>query len=58
MGALFGFFFAYGLAKRIERLSATTDLWSVGSLLSARGLELTIHSKKLSHADLKRILGI
>jgi len=30
MGAIFGAFFANGLATRFKRLSATTDLWSVG----------------------------
>ncbi len=30
MGAIFGAIFANGLTKRFERISATTDLWSLG----------------------------
>ena len=31
MGAIFGSFFAHGLAARFKRISATTDLWSEGN---------------------------
>jgi len=34
MGAIFGSFFAHGLTRRFNRISATTDLWSVGNFSS------------------------
>jgi len=34
MGAIFGSFFAHGLTRRFNRISATTDLWSVGNFAS------------------------
>ncbi len=34
MGAIFGSFFARGLTRRFNRISATTDLWSVGNFSS------------------------
>jgi NarL family two-component system sensor histidine kinase LiaS len=53
MGAIFGAFFAHGLAERFKRISATTDLWSEGDFSryidDATGDEITQFTQRLNN---------
>lgn len=52
MGAIFGAFFAHGLATRFKRISAATDLWSAGDFSSyiddTAGDEITQIARRLN----------
>lgn len=53
MGAVFGAFFAHGLAERFKRISATTDRWSQGDfsgyIEDETGDEISQFSRRLNH---------
>ena len=53
MGAIFGSYFAHGLATRFNRLSAATDLWSEGdfsrSIDDATGDEISHFAQRLNN---------
>ena len=53
MGAIFGGIFANGLTRRFTRISATTDLWSVGDfsryIVDETGDEITQFSQRLNN---------